>query len=81
MRTTRASATNRIEVVLVGNLPDPASPGIIAVSSILAGFLGTSYGLWREESRDDIRWMAFACGYAGVGLGLLIYCASVISEL
>jgi hypothetical protein len=37
--------------VLVGSLPDPASPGIIAVSSILAGFLGTSYGLWREESR------------------------------
>lgn len=61
--------------------PDPASPGIIAVASIVAGFLGTSYGLWREEPRDEVRWMAFTWGYAGVGLGLLIYCASVISEL
>jgi len=67
--------------VLVGSLPDPASPGIIAVSSILAGFLGTSYGLWREESREDVRWMAFSWGYLGVGFGLLVYCVSVISEL
>lgn len=67
--------------MLVGSLPNPASPGIIAVSSILAGFVGTSYGLRREESRDEVRWMAFVWGYAGVGLGLLIYCGSVISEL
>lgn len=67
--------------MLVGSLPDPASPGIIAVSSILAGFLGTSFGLWREESRDEVRWKAFAWGYVGVGLGLLIYCGSVIGEL
>lgn len=67
--------------MLVGSLPDPASPGIIPVASIIAGFLGTSYGLWRGMSRDDVRWMAFAWAYLGVGFGLLIYCASVIAEL
>jgi hypothetical protein len=71
----------RIEAVLVGSLPDPASPGIIPVASIVAGFLGTSYGLWRGMSRDDVRWMAFAWAYLGVGFGLLIYCVSVIVEL
>jgi hypothetical protein len=71
----------RIEVVLVGSLPDPTSPGIIAIASIIAGFLGTSYGLWRGMPRDDVRWIAFSWAYLGVGLGLLIYCGSLIGEL
>lgn len=74
-------ATARIEAVLAGSLPDPASPGIIAVASIVAGFLGTSYALWQEMPRDDVRWMAFYWAYLGVGFGLLIYCGSVIGEL
>lgn len=67
--------------MLVGSLPDPASPGIIAMASIVTGFLGTSYGLWRGMPRDDVRRIAFSSAYLGVGLGLLIYCVSVIIDL
>jgi len=67
--------------VLFGSLPDATSPGIIAVASIISGFLGTTFALWQDRSRDDVRWTAFLWGYLGVGLGLLIYCVSVISEL
>lgn len=81
MRATRASARGSIEVVLIGSLPDPASPGVIAITSIVTGFLGTTYGLLRGMPRDDIQWTAFAWAYFGVGLGLLIYCVSTIVEL
>jgi len=67
--------------VPVGSLPDPASPGIIAVTSLIFGFLGTTRALWRELPQDDVRWTAFLWGYLGVGLGLLIYCFSVAGEL
>jgi uncharacterized membrane protein HdeD (DUF308 family) len=67
--------------VLVGNLPDPTSPGFIAVASIVSGFLGTTFALWQNWSRDDVRWTAFLWGYLGVGFGLLVYCASLIAEL
>jgi hypothetical protein len=39
------SAVARIRVVLVGSLPDATSPGIIAVASIISGFLGTTFAL------------------------------------
>lgn len=67
--------------MLVGSLPDPTSPGFIAVASIVAGFLGTTFALWQDKSRDDVRWTAFLSGYLGVGFGLLIYCVSLIIEL
>lgn len=67
--------------MLVGSLPNPTSPGIIAVTSLFFGFLGTTHALWRDLSQDDVRWTAFLWGYIGVGLGLLIYVISVTSEL
>jgi uncharacterized membrane protein len=67
--------------VPVGSLPDPTSPGIIAVASIVAGFFGTTLSLWQDKSRDDVRWTAFLSGYLGVGFGLLTYCVSLIIEL
>jgi len=67
--------------VLVGSLPNPTSPGIIAVVSIVTGFFGTTFSLWQNKSREDVRWTAFLSGYLGVGFGLLIYCVSVIIEL
>jgi hypothetical protein len=53
----------------------------MAVTSLFFGFLGATHALWRDMPQDDVRWTAFIWGYLGVGLGLLIYCVSVTSEL
>lgn len=51
------------------------------MTSIVFGFLGTTYALWLDLPRDDIRWMAFLWAYLGVGIGLSIYCVDLIEGL
>jgi hypothetical protein len=63
------------------SLPDPSSPGFPAIASFLMGFVGTSYGFWRGMPRDEVQWAGFFGAYLGVALGLLIYMATLVSEL
>lgn len=47
----------------------------------MAGFAGTSYGLWRGMPREEIQWAGFFGAYLGVGFGLFIYLVALFGEL
>jgi hypothetical protein len=66
--------------VLFASLPDPSSPGFPAVTSILLGFFGTSYGFWRKQPREEIQW-SFLGAYLGAGFGLSVYLVLLLGEL
>ena len=67
--------------MLFAALPDPGSPGFPALLSIMAGFAGTSYGLWRGMPREEVQWFGFFSAYLGVGFGLAIYIVLLLTEL
>jgi hypothetical protein len=47
----------------------------------MAGFAGTSYGLWRGMPREEVQWFGFFSAYLGVGFGLAIYIVLLLTEL
>jgi hypothetical protein len=61
--------------------PDPGSPGFPLSVGALAGFLVTAYALGRCDPREDVQWKAFLGGFAGIGLGLMVWIFGLISGL
>jgi hypothetical protein len=67
--------------MLAATTPDPDSPGFPLSVGAFVGFVVTAYALGRRNSREDVQWKAFLGGFAGIGLGLLVWVFGLVSGL
>lgn len=67
--------------MLASSLPDPGTFEFPAAAMFLSTFLATAYAFLSDAPRDEVQWLGLLGGFAGAGIGILVWVFGLITGL